>query len=138
LPFFSNLLEHSVPAPAESVFKIGSIGKQFVASGIVILANEGKLSLDDSVRKYLDDAPASWEPVNFRRLLSHTSGIVRNALFVSRPGSAPRGGDEWKDGVLRNVDIMLSVSPSGGQLSTVIDLGKCEPHSIQILHCLPP
>src|SRR5262245_8656585 len=60
-------LEHSVPATAESVFKIGSIGKQFVASGILILANEGKLSLDDSVRKYLTDAPDTWEPVNFRR-----------------------------------------------------------------------
>src|SRR5262245_9098132 len=72
-------LEHSVPATAESVFKIGSIGKQFVASGIVILASEGKLSLDDSVRKYIPDAPESWQGVNFRRLLSHTSGITRNA-----------------------------------------------------------
>src|SRR5262245_36358247 len=72
-------LEHSVPATAESVFKVGSIGKQFVAAGILILANEGKLSLDDSIRKYLEDAPPSWQPVNFRRLLSHTSGIIRNA-----------------------------------------------------------
>src|SRR5215510_8465595 len=72
-------LEHSIPPSAESVFKVGSIGKQFVASGILILASEGKLALEDSVRKYLDDAPPSWQPVTFRRLLSHTSGLIRNA-----------------------------------------------------------
>jgi len=59
------------------VFKVGSIGKQFVAAGILILANEGKLSIEDSVRKHLTDAPETWEPVTFRRLLSHTSGIIR-------------------------------------------------------------
>src|SRR5690348_7658108 len=68
-------LENDVPATAESVYKVGSIGKQFVAAGILILANEGKLSLNDSVTKYLTDAPESWKGIDFHRLLSHTSGI---------------------------------------------------------------
>src|SRR5262249_35027931 len=144
----------------------------------------------------LDDAPPSWQPVTFRRLLSHTSGLIRNApLFdhlkvspladmVGSAYSSPldfptgekwqycnlcyfaaaevisrltakawtdflderifrplgmtatrstsfhdivphrAGGYEWSDGVWRNVDIMLPVSPSGGQLSTVIDLAN--------------
>ncbi len=70
-------VEHQVPATAESVFKIGSISKQFIAAGILVLVGDGKLSLDHSIARYLEDAPAAWKPITLRQLLSHTSGILR-------------------------------------------------------------
>jgi len=70
-------IEHNVPATAESVFKIGSISKQFIAAGVLILLSDGKLGLDDSIARYLEDAPAAWKAITLRQLLSHTSGIVR-------------------------------------------------------------
>ena len=70
-------VELKTPATAESVFKIGSVSKQFIASGILILMQDGKLALDDRIAKYLEDAPAWWREVTLRRLLSHTSGIIR-------------------------------------------------------------
>ena len=47
-------VEHNVPVKPETVFKIGSVSKQFIATGVVLLAAEGKLSLDDKIAKYLD------------------------------------------------------------------------------------
>jgi CubicO group peptidase (beta-lactamase class C family) len=70
-------LEHDIPVTPRTVFKIGSVSKQFIAAGILLLADEGKLSLDDSVRKFLTDAPEAWEGVTIRQLLSHTGGLIR-------------------------------------------------------------
>ena len=70
-------LELNVPVTTRSVFKIGSVSKQFIASAAMILVQEGKLSLDDPVRKFFPDAPEAWSPIVLRRLLSHTAGLVR-------------------------------------------------------------
>jgi len=67
--------EHSVPAKAETVYQSGSVGKQFTAMAVMMLAAEGKLSLDDPISKHLRGAPASWNDVTIRHLLTHTSGI---------------------------------------------------------------
>jgi D-alanyl-D-alanine carboxypeptidase len=75
---FDNL-ELGTRATPETVYKIGSLSKQFIATGIVLLDADGKVSLDDSIRKYLDDAPEAWQPITIRRVLSHTSGLVREA-----------------------------------------------------------
>jgi len=72
-------LELGTPATPESVYKIGSLSKQFIAAGIVLLSAEGKVGLDDSIRKYLDDAPETWQPITVRRVLSHTAGLGREA-----------------------------------------------------------
>ena len=72
-------LELDTLATPETVYKIGSLSKQFIAAGIVLLNAEGKVGLDDSVRKYLEDAPATWQPITVRHLLTHTSGLVRKA-----------------------------------------------------------
>lgn len=71
---FSNL-EHQVPVKPETIFQSGSIGKQFTATAIMLLANEGKLSLEDKVSKFFPDAPASWSQITVRRLLTHTAGL---------------------------------------------------------------
>jgi D-alanyl-D-alanine carboxypeptidase len=73
-------LEHNVPATAETLYQIASNSKQFVATAIMLLAQEGKLTLDDPISTYFEDAPVIWQPITIRHLLTHTSGIVRDGL----------------------------------------------------------
>jgi CubicO group peptidase (beta-lactamase class C family) len=68
-------VEQQAPVTAETVFEIGSISKQFTAAGILLLEQEGKLSVQDKIGKYLKDIPDSWTNITIRHLLSHTSGI---------------------------------------------------------------
>ena len=68
-------LEHDVPATPESVYRIGSITKQFTATMIMQLIKEGKLSLDQPFRPILPELPEAWSKVTVRQLLNHTSGI---------------------------------------------------------------
>jgi CubicO group peptidase (beta-lactamase class C family) len=68
-------LEWSVPNTPTTRFRIGSITKQFTAASILLLAERGKLSLDDPVRKHMPGAPAAWDAVTLHHLLTHTSGI---------------------------------------------------------------
>jgi CubicO group peptidase (beta-lactamase class C family) len=66
-------------ATPKTVYKIASVSKQFIATGIMLLVQEGQLGLEDPVSKYLERTPASWKPITIRHLLTHTSGIIREA-----------------------------------------------------------
>jgi len=68
-------VELKVPVTAETIFQSGSMGKQFTASAVMLLVQEGKLQLNDKVSKYLDGTPESWKDITIRHLLTHTSGI---------------------------------------------------------------
>jgi len=68
-------VELTVPVKPETVFEIGSISKQFTSAGILLLQQDGKLSVADPVTKYLKDAPSTWTNITVRHLLSHTSGL---------------------------------------------------------------
>ncbi|HEY9226497.1 MAG TPA: serine hydrolase domain-containing protein [Gemmatimonadaceae bacterium] len=68
-------LEHDDPITADSRFYIASISKQFTAMAIVLLAHDGKLSLDDSVRKWVPEVPKFAAGITLRHLLYHTSGL---------------------------------------------------------------
>ena len=68
-------LEHGVPITPETVFYIGSTSKQFVAAAIHLLAEEGKLSLDDDIRTYVPEIPTYDRTITIRHLLHHTSGL---------------------------------------------------------------
>ena len=68
-------LELGVPIAPGTVFDIGSTSKQFAAASIVLLALDGKLSIDDDIRKYLPEIPAYKRPVTIRHMLNHTSGL---------------------------------------------------------------
>lgn len=70
-------LEHAIPVTPETVFKIGSVSKQFLATGIMLLAQDGRLGLDDPVSKYLDGTPETWQGITVRHFLTHTSGVIR-------------------------------------------------------------
>ena len=68
-------LEHRVPVTEDTVFEIGSVTKQLTAAGVLLLQQEGKLSLEDKLTKHFVDLPASWTNITVRHLLTHTSGI---------------------------------------------------------------
>jgi CubicO group peptidase (beta-lactamase class C family) len=69
-------IELNVPVKPETVFQLGSIGKQFTATAILLLAEVGELSLDDKIAKYFPTAPRSWRNITIRHLLNHTSGLA--------------------------------------------------------------
>ncbi|MGH9900419.1 MAG: serine hydrolase domain-containing protein [Pyrinomonadaceae bacterium] len=69
-------VEHQVPVKPETVFQSGSVGKQFTATAVMMLVEEGKLSLDDKISKYLAGAPEAWKDITVRHLLTHTAGTT--------------------------------------------------------------
>src|SRR5579862_8164798 len=69
-------VELDVAVKPETVFQTGSVGKQFAATAVMMLVEEGKVGLDDKLSKYLAGTPAAWKDVTVRNLLTHTSGIA--------------------------------------------------------------
>jgi CubicO group peptidase (beta-lactamase class C family) len=82
-------LEHDVPNRADTIFEAGSVSKQFTAAAVVLLAREGKLSLDDPIRKYIPEVPAYEWPITIRQMLMHMSGL-RDWGSVASIGGWPR------------------------------------------------
>ena len=68
-------LDQRVPATATTLYRIGSITKQFTAASVMRLVEQGKVALDDSIATYVPSLPAAWRGVTVRQLLNHTSGI---------------------------------------------------------------
>ncbi|WPP52373.1 serine hydrolase domain-containing protein [Catalinimonas niigatensis] len=79
-------LEHGIPITPESVFYIGSVSKQFVATALVLLEEEGKLSLDDNIREYIPELPDYGHPISIRHLIHHTSGFRDNLTLWELSG----------------------------------------------------
>jgi CubicO group peptidase (beta-lactamase class C family) len=68
-------LELGVPLTPQSVFYMASVSKQFTAASVVLAAEQGHLSLDDDVRKYIPELPDYGRPITLRQMLHHTSGL---------------------------------------------------------------
>ena len=66
---------YKVPTTLNSKFNIGSIGKTFTATSIMLLQKDGKLSINDPINKYIDSLPVNWNSITIEHLLTHTSGI---------------------------------------------------------------
>jgi CubicO group peptidase (beta-lactamase class C family) len=81
-------IELNVPVKPETVFQSGSVGKQFTSAAIMMLVEEGKIGLEDSITKYFPDAPASWQPIRVKNLLSHTSGLSE---YETEERTGPKG-----------------------------------------------
>src|SRR5687767_7367512 len=71
--------ERGITPGPDTVFLIGSLSKQFIATGIMVLAQDGKLAVDDRVDKHFPDVPQAWHDITIRHLLTHTSGLRREA-----------------------------------------------------------
>jgi CubicO group peptidase (beta-lactamase class C family) len=99
-------VELQVPVKPVTLFQSGSMGKQFAATAIMMLVEEGKISLDDSITKYFPEAPATWKPVTVRHLLSHTGG------FTDYPKNFDFRKDRSEDELLKIVEaIPLAFAP---------------------------
>jgi CubicO group peptidase (beta-lactamase class C family) len=105
-------LEWRAPVTPDTEFEIGSITKQFTAAGVLLLAQERKLSVDDKISRYLKDTPEIWSGITLRHLLTHTSGIknytaldgfeltrhLTQAQFIRKLGGYPLDfapGEKW-------------------------------------------
>jgi CubicO group peptidase (beta-lactamase class C family) len=82
-------LEYDVPITPASIFESGSVAKQFTAAAIVLLAEDGKLSLDDDVRRYLPEVPFFGDTIRIRHLLTHTSGLRDQWELLGIEGRGP-------------------------------------------------
>jgi CubicO group peptidase (beta-lactamase class C family) len=92
-------LEQDVPITPASVFYVGSVSKQFTAFTVALLAQQGKLSLDDDVRKYIPELPNFGAPITIRHLVHHTSGLRDYYTLLDLAG---RRGDE----AFNNQDVL--------------------------------
>ena len=106
-------LEWNIAVTPETVFEIGSVTKQFTAAAILLLAQEGKLTIDDPLHRHLNATPTAWSNITIRHLLTHTSGIksytglqgfeltkrLSQAEFIKNIGAQPLEfppGQSWK------------------------------------------
>jgi CubicO group peptidase (beta-lactamase class C family) len=83
-------LESGAPITGQTIFESGSVAKQFTAAAVVLLAMDGRLNLDDPVRKHLPEMPEYDRPITVRHLLTHTSGLREWSSLVAAAGW-PRG-----------------------------------------------
>jgi len=85
-------VENHVPAGAQTAYRIGSVTKQFTASAVLRLVEQGRIGLDDEVTRYLADAPVQGHRVTIRQLLNHTSGMPSYTDAAAR--WRPRWGED--------------------------------------------
>ncbi len=79
-------MEHNVPNTTQTIFESGSVAKQFTAAALVLLQQDGKLSIDDPVRKYIPELPDYGSPLTIRHLLNHTAGLRDWGTVMSLTG----------------------------------------------------
>jgi len=113
---FANV-ELEAPVKPQTIFQSGSVGKQFTATGIMMLAEEGKVGLDDPITKYFPDGPAFWKEIKVRNLLSHTSGL---AEYESDAQTGPSGPfylrlDFTEDELLKKIEALPREFGAGEQ-----------------------
>lgn len=111
-------LEHRVPIGPATVFEAGSVAKQVTAAAVLLLAEEGRLGLDDDVRRWVPELPAYPEPVRIRHLLSHTAGL-RDWGTVAALAGWPRGTAAYdQDDVLAIIARQRALNfPPGSEYS---------------------
>ena len=123
-------MEHGIPNTPQTIFESGSVAKQFTAAAIILLAQDGKLSIDDPVRKYIPELPEYNRPVTIRHILTHTAGLrdwgaVMQLTGVGR-GDRVINNDIALDVIVhqKNLDFTpgaeYSYSNSGYQLAAII------------------
>ena len=102
-------VELQVPVKPETIFQSGSMGKQFTATAVMMLVEEGKVSLDDPLTKFFPEAPAAWKNVKVRHLLSHTGG------FTDYPDKFDFRRDYTEDDLLKIVEALPLSFPPGSK-----------------------
>ena len=91
-------LEHDLPLTTQSIFDTASVGKQFTATAVALLAESGQISMDDSLAKYFPEFPAWAADITIEQLVFHTSGIrdyLQLAYLAGKGGDADNYTDQW-------------------------------------------
>jgi CubicO group peptidase (beta-lactamase class C family) len=100
-------LEYDVKITPQSIFHIASISKQFTAFSIGLLAQEGKLSLDDDIRKYLPEMPDHGKTIKITHLIHHTNGLREQGQLLNLAG--------WRgDDLYTEADILWALTRQRG------------------------
>jgi len=100
-------LEYGIPITPQSIFHVASLSKQFTAFSIGLLAEEGKLSLDDDFRKYLPEMPGYGKTITIEHLLHHTNGLREQGQLLNLAG--------WRnDDVYTEADILWALRRQRG------------------------
>ncbi len=92
-------LEYDLPITPKTVFQIASVSKQFTAFATYLLEKQGKISLDDDIRKYIPEIPDVGKTIRIKHLLAHTSGVRDQAALLSLAG--------WRSGDLATTENVL-------------------------------
>ena len=123
-------VELDVPARPETIFQSGSMGKQFTATAVMMLAEAGKLSLSDPITKYFTNAPDTWNKITLRHLLTHTAGMANDFTdqdykrdftedeLVKRAAELPldfQPGDKWSYSNIGYVMLGILIHKVSGQ-----------------------
>ncbi len=96
-------LENNIPITPKSAFDIASTSKQFTAMAVLLLLQQGKISLDDDARKYIPELPDLGTPITVRQLIYHTNGLRDNYYLLELAG--------WRfDDEIREEDVLTLVS----------------------------
>lgn len=82
-------LEHPEPLTPATVFETGSLAKQFTAAAVLLLVQDGRMGLDDDIRRYLPEMPDYGAPITIRHLLNHTSGLREQWSLLALTGNPP-------------------------------------------------
>jgi len=82
-------VEWGIPNSPRTRFRIGSVTKQFTAAATLMLAERGRLKIDDLISKYMPEAPPAWKSISFLNLLTHTSGIPDLTTFSDFDATEP-------------------------------------------------
>ena len=109
-------LEHKVPNTQQTKFRIGSVSKQFTAMAILILHDQGKLNVSDTLDKYIETCPPAWRQVTLQHLVTHSGGIpnvISMSALLNRPNerTIPTTLDDL---VGRFSDLPLTFQPGEG------------------------
>ncbi len=107
-------LELGVPLTSDSVFYMASVSKQFTAASIVLASEQGFLSLDDDVRKYIPELPDYGHPITLRQMLHHTSGL-RDFLALTYLSGRDISALSSPDGVLRLIARQKGLNNAPGE-----------------------
>ena len=102
-------LEYNIPIQTNTVFNIASVSKQFTSFAILQLANSGKLSLQDDIRKYLPELPEYNTSITIEQLANHTSGLRGFYSLLTLTG--------WKDEDILTKDDILKILSSQEHLN---------------------
>lgn len=90
-------IQHQAPAAIDTVYEVASLTKQFTAAAVLLLCDEGRLTLDDPITRLVDDPPRAWTGITLRHLLNHTAG------FPAEPGQFASLHGRWLTRMPREV-----------------------------------